>query len=96
MATNAAACAIDRIASGIETTKWDTIEIIPIVEHNRHEDAVLETRAGSVLTMSSQQACQNRPVAKISDHERVQYITSRVLTCSNPHECRIFETGMQR
>jgi hypothetical protein len=44
------------------------------VGHNRHEDAVLESGAGSVLTTSSQQAYHKRPVAFVS-HQGTERIS---------------------
>ena len=44
----------------------EIIQIIQIVEQNRHEDVGLQSRAGNARTMSSQQAYQNRPVAVVS------------------------------
>ena len=63
--------------------KWNMIEIIPTVEHNRHEDVVLESGAGSVLTTSSQQAYHKHPVAFVSHQVTVRmsgFLLGRIVT----------------
>jgi hypothetical protein len=74
---------------------WNETVIIQSVDHNRHEDAVLQSAAGNARTISCQQACQACNRIQLVNH-RSPGNSMWVLTCSDPHERRIVGTGTQR
>jgi len=75
---------------------WNETAISQSVDHNRHEDAVLQSVARNARTISGQQACQASNRIQLVNHRSSGNDSMWVLTCSNPHERRIVGTGTQR